>query len=81
MYLLLIGLALVAMKFLQFGPVATWSWFLVLAPFALAMAWWAWSDASGYSARKVMEEAERRKKQRIDESRANIGTASKKNRN
>lgn len=55
MYLLGLGLALIAMKYLEFGPVAVWSWWLVMLPFVLAVLWWAWADSSGYTKRKAME--------------------------
>lgn len=74
MLLLLLGIALLAMKFLEFGPVATWSWLWVLSPFAAAVLWWWWADATGYTKRKAMEAEEARKKARIDKSRENIGT-------
>jgi small Trp-rich protein len=74
MLFLLLGIALLAMKWLEFGPVAAWSWFLVLSPFALAMAWWAWADSSGYTARKEMDREQERKKDRIQRQRENIGT-------
>ena len=74
MLLLLLGIALLAMKWMEFGPVATWSWFLVLSPFGLAMAWWAWADSSGYTARKAMEREQERKKERILRHRENIGS-------
>lgn len=64
MYLLGLGLALLAMKYFAFGPVAQWSWWLVLAPFALAVAWWAWADGSGYTKRKAMEREDQRRDQR-----------------
>ena len=76
MLLLLLGVALLAMKWLEFGPVASWSWILVLSPFPLAMAWWAWADASGYTARKEMERENLRKQERIDKQRERIGTLS-----
>ncbi len=78
MYFLGLGIILLAMKYLEFGPVAAWSWWLVLAPFALAMAWWAWADASGYTKRKAMEREDQRRKDRIDRSKTAIGTLRKK---
>jgi small Trp-rich protein len=69
MYLLGIGIILLAMKYLEFGPVAAWSWWIVLTPFALAVAWWAWADASGYTKRKATEKENARKQARIDKSR------------
>ena len=51
MYFLLIGVLGLILKFLEIGPVAAMSWWLVLSPFALAVVWWAWADASGYTKR------------------------------
>ncbi|MCF8167137.1 MAG: TIGR04438 family Trp-rich protein [Rhodoferax sp.] len=73
MYFLGIGLILLALKFMEIDPVATWSWLLVLAPFGLAVAWWAWADASGYTKRKAMQAEEARKQARLDKSRDAIG--------
>ncbi|MDD2882542.1 MAG: TIGR04438 family Trp-rich protein [Rhodoferax sp.] len=54
MYLLGLGLILLVLKYTETGPVAALSWWWVLAPFALAVAWWAWADSSGYTKRKAM---------------------------
>ena len=75
MYFLLIGIALLAMKYLEFGPVAAFSWWVVLSPFALAVAWWAWADSSGYTKKKVVERENARKQARIDKNRENMGFA------
>jgi small Trp-rich protein len=40
MYLLIIGFLLVLMKFMEFGPVANWSWWIVLSPFMIILFWW-----------------------------------------
>lgn len=64
MYLLVLGLILLGMKYLEFGPVAQWSWWVVLAPFALAVVWWTWADNSGYTKRKAMEREDKRRDQR-----------------
>lgn len=74
MYFLGLGLVLLALKYLEIGPVATWSWLIVLAPFGLAMAWWAWADATGYSKKKVMEKENQRRKERIERSKEALGT-------
>ena len=73
MLLLGLGIVLLAMKYLEFGPVADWSWWAVLAPFALAFAWWSWADWSGYTKRKAVERENARKKARIDKSRESLG--------
>jgi len=66
MYLLILGLILLVLKYLEIGPVALWSWWLVLAPFALAVAWWSWADNSGYTKRKAMEREDKRRMARRD---------------
>ncbi len=78
MYLLGLGVVLLLLKFLEIGPVAAWDWWLVLVPFALAVAWWAWADASGYTRRKAMAREEQRRQARIDRSRAALGSQRKR---
>ncbi len=73
MWFLLLGLLGVALKYFEFGPVAEWSWWIVLSPFAMAAAWWAWADWSGYTKRKVVEREEARRQARIDRQRSNMG--------
>ena len=78
MYLLGLGLVLLAMKYLEIGFVAAWSWWLVLTPFGLAVLWWFWADSSGYTKRRAMERENARKKARIDKNREVLGILSKK---
>jgi small Trp-rich protein len=78
MYFLGLGVVLLALKYLEIGPVALWSWWVVLAPFALAVAWWAWADATGYTKRKAVEREERRKQARIDKTRDAMGLPPKR---
>ena len=80
MYFLLIGLVALAMKYLELDPVAAWSWWIVLSPFALAVAWWAWADASGYTKRREVEKMDARTKLRIDKQRVAMGMLPKKKR-
>ena len=80
MYFLGLGLVLLAMKFLELGPVAMWDWWVVLAPFGLAVAWWAWADSSGYTKKKAMDVEDARLKARIDKNREAIGTLNSKKR-
>jgi small Trp-rich protein len=61
-----LGIILLALKYLEIGPVAGLSWWLVLVPFALAVVWWAIADATGYTKRKAMEKMDRR----VDERKA-----------
>jgi small Trp-rich protein len=80
MYFLGLGLIFLVLKYLEVGPVAAWSWLVVLAPFGLAIAWWAWADSSGYTKRKAMQRENDRKQARIDKNRDAIGTLRSKKR-
>jgi small Trp-rich protein len=80
MYFVGLGLVLMVMKYLEVGPVATLAWVWVLSPFALAVAWWAWADSSGYTKKRAMERELARKNERINKNRENIGTLGKSGR-
>ena len=80
MFFLVIGVLGLALKYLEIDPVAGLSWWIVFAPFALAVAWWTWADASGYTKRREVGKMEDRKKKRIDKQRAAMGMAPKKRR-
>ena len=73
MILLGLGIVLLALKYFEVAPVAAWSCWLVLLPFALTVAWWAWADASGYTRRKAIEREERRRSDRIERQREAMG--------
>ena len=78
MYLLGIGILLLLLKYLEIGPVAEWSWWVVLSPFAAAVAWWTWADWSGYTKKRAVERENVRKQARIDKSREALGLGPKK---
>jgi len=78
MWFLGLGLLGVALKWLEVGVVASWSWWVVLAPFALAAAWWAFADWSGYTKRKVIEKEEARKQARIERQQSRLGTLNRR---
>ena len=78
MYALLLGILLIFLKYLEIGPVANWSWWWVLSPFAVAAAWWAWADATGYTKRKAMEKMDQRKKDRINKHKEALGIRPRK---
>ncbi|MBS0293810.1 MAG: TIGR04438 family Trp-rich protein [Proteobacteria bacterium] len=80
MYALLLGVLLMLLKYLEIGPVANWSWWWVLSPFALAAAWWAWADATGYTKRKAMEKMDQRKKDRISRQKDALGMGPRRSR-
>ena len=73
MYFLVAGLVLLLLKYLQIGFMADWSWWWVLSPFALAVAWWTWADSTGYTKRKAMEKMDQRKQDRINKHKEALG--------
>jgi small Trp-rich protein len=78
MFFLFIGIIGVLLKYLEIGPVATLSWWFILAPFGMAVAWWWWADASGYTKKKEMEKMDKRKQDRIDKQRDAMGMLKKR---
>ncbi len=78
MYFLTIGIATLLMKYLEYGPVAAWPWWVVLSPFGMAAVWWWWADASGYTKRVEMKKMDKRKQDRIDKQRDAMGMLSAK---
>jgi len=53
-----------------------WDWWIVLSPWAMAVAWWAWADSTGYTKRKEMEREDARRDARIERSREAMGMLS-----
>jgi small Trp-rich protein len=78
MYLLGIGLLLALLKYLEIGPVAQWSWWVVLVPFGLTLLWWGWADSTGYTKRKEMEKVEKRKQDRVNKHKEAMGMRPRK---
>jgi small Trp-rich protein len=73
MVFVVLGCLLLGMKYFELGPVTSWSWWLVLAPFGLAVLWWWYADASGWTKRREMDRMEDRKAQRRKNSMERLG--------
>jgi small Trp-rich protein len=66
MWFLGIGVVLLLMKFLEFGPVATWSWWIVLLPFGLALLWFEVIEPFfGLDKKKAHNDLDKVKEERI----------------
>jgi small Trp-rich protein len=61
MVFIFLGVVVLGLKVAELAPVAEWSWFVVLAPFPLAVVWWLWSDLSGRTRRRAMRHDQQRK--------------------
>jgi small Trp-rich protein len=73
MYLLGLGIILLVMKYMEFGPVALWEWWWVLSPFGGAAVWWIWADWSGYTKKKAVQRENEKRQARIDKSKEKLG--------
>jgi small Trp-rich protein len=73
MAFVLIGLALLAMKLLEVGPGAGWSWWIVLTPFGLAVAWWSFSDSMGFTQARAMRKMDERTAERRAKAMRDLG--------
>lgn len=73
MLFLLAGIALLALKMLEIDPVAGWSWFIVLAPFGVAVLWWQFADSSGLTRRRAMDKMDQKKKARRERDLEKLG--------
>lgn len=73
MWLVVLGLVLVGLKLFGPGFFAALSWWLALAPFALAALWWKVADATGITQRKAMEREDQRAARRREAQFESLG--------
>ena len=70
MLFVILGVLLILLNLVGIGPPAAWTWTLFgdlwkfVLPFLLAVAWWAWADASGYNKRREIEKMDEKKQNR-----------------
>lgn len=81
MYLLLIGIVALILKYLAISPVAGISWWIVLSPFALTVVWWMWADKSGYTKRQQIKKMVMRKQKRLEKQSDAMGMPLRKTKN
>ncbi len=73
MPMVIIGVLLFVAKLAEFGPFASWSWWLVVAPFGVAVLWWQYADSSGLTKRREMDKMEQRKVERRERAMEALG--------
>lgn len=64
MPLVALGTLLLIAYLADIGPVGSWPWWVIAAPFAGAVLWWSFADNSGWTQRRVMDKMERKKAER-----------------
>ena len=67
MWLVVVGVLMLLLKLAAIAPVANWSWWVVLAPFAVAAVWWQFADSVGITQRAAAKRQERRVARRREE--------------
>ena len=66
MWFLAVGVLLLLMKWFEFGPVAHWSWWVVLLPFGFALLWFEVIEPYfGLDKKKAHDDIEKVKEDRI----------------
>ena len=80
MAFLILGVLLLGMKMAELGPVAAWSWWVVLAPFGLAIAWWGFADSIGLTQRRAMDKMEQTKRERRNRNLEALGLGPRRDR-
>lgn len=71
MPILLVGIALAALKYFEVGPFAKLSWLWVALPFVMVVIWWEIIiPLLGLDKAKDHEEFEKIKKERMDKNRS-----------
>ena len=78
MVFVVLGVLLIAMKLADFGFVAAWPWWGVLAPFGAAFLWWAYADSSGLTKKREMDKLEEKKLDRRRKNMEALGISSER---
>jgi small Trp-rich protein len=73
MWLVGVGLLMLALKLLGLTFVADWPWWVVLAPFVAAAVWWKFADATGITQRAAMRREDERAARRREAQFASLG--------
>lgn len=73
MWFVILGVLLLGMKIAEYGPVAAWPWWGVLAPFGLAAVWWIYADSSGLSKKREIDKMQEKKEARRRKSMEALG--------
>ena len=77
MAFLLVGVLLLVLRFLEVEPVMSWPWWGLGIPFALAVAWWTFSDSMGLTQARAIRKMEARQAERREKTIRDLGMAPK----
>ena len=80
---LLLGVVIILLNLAGIGPIGNWTWNLTgdlwkfCVPFAFAVVWWAWADATGYNKRREMEKMDAKRQERRERNLEVLGMDSR----
>jgi small Trp-rich protein len=77
MYLVILGVLLLGLRWLDVAPMAQWPIWAMYLPFGVALLWWYWCDASGRTRRLQEEKFEERRRQRRQRALVALGALPK----
>ena len=83
MYFVLLGVVIILLNLAGIGPIGNWTWNLTgdlwkfCVPFAFAVVWWAWADATGYNKRREMEKMDAKRQERRERNLEVLGMDSR----
>ena len=78
MWLVVGGVVLVLLWFLEIGPLAHLAWGWLCVPFILAVVWWSIAEATGYTQRTVIRKLEERKVARRERDMEALGLSTRR---
>ncbi|MDE1952813.1 MAG: TIGR04438 family Trp-rich protein [Betaproteobacteria bacterium] len=79
MWVLVVAIVLLGLKFAAIGPFATLSWWWIAIPLAVVFVWWEIIDPMfAVSQKRAMREMGERKKERNEKARKALGMRSRK---
>ena len=78
MWLVVGGIVLVLLWFLEIGPLAHLAWGWLTVPFILAVVWWSIAESTGYTQRTVIRKLEERKVARRERDMAALGLSTRR---
>lgn len=77
MGLVVLGVVLLVLRWLEVAPMSGWSPWVMFVPFVLALFWWAWSDFSGRTRRRQEDAFAQRRQARRERAIVAMGGARK----
>lgn len=84
MWFVVIGVVVLGLNVAGVGPIGAMvfkeNWYILLSPFAMAIAWWLWADSTGWTQRRAMDKVDAKREARRQRLMAGLGMGEDKKR-